>query len=145
MSIKYLPTGNAVYSLTYHLVLVTNYRRKVLTKEMLEDIKGLVENILFKNKCRLIESNGEEDHIHMVIELSPVVVLTKIINSIKTVSSRVLRKKYKLESLKRNDTVLWSPSYFIATCGDVGLDKLIRYVENQGNKFTPPKTSLEGA
>ena len=37
------------------------------------------------------------------------------------------------------------PSYFIATCGEVKIEILKKYIENQGNAFTPPKQSLEGA
>lgn len=143
--VKYLSTGNAVYNLNYHLVIVTKYRKKILTNEMINDVKILVSNILEKNKSNLIELNGEQDHIHMLLSLRPTIILTKLINSIKTISSRELRKKYNLESLKYNKNVLWSPSYFIITCGAVKLETLKRYIENQGNIFTPPKQSLEGA
>jgi putative transposase len=128
INMKYLSTGNAVYDLKYHLVIVTKYRRKILTKEMIGDIKELVSNILSNilsnNKNSLIELNGEEDHIHMIIELKPTAQLPKIINTIKTVSSRILRKKYNLKSLVRNKNILWSPSYFITTCGNTTIDVL---------------------
>lgn len=142
---RYLSTGHAVFKLCYHLVIITKYRKKILTKEMIEDIKELISNILTKNSCNLLEINGEEDHVHILFETLPTTELTKLINSIKTVSSRILRKKYKINSLKKNKNVLWSPSYFIATCGEVRIEILKRYIENQGNAFTPPKQSLEGA
>jgi putative transposase len=142
---KYSSTGNAVYSLTYHLVLVTKYRKKILNKNMIEDMREIVESILGRNECKLIEINGEEDYTHILMELVPRVSLVKIINSIKTVSSRILRNRYKLESIKMGKKVLWSSSYLIVTCGDFKFETLIKYVENQGNKFTPPKQSLKGA
>ena len=142
---RYLSTGHAVFKLCYHLVIITKYRKKILTKEMIEDIKELTSNILIKNSCNLLEINGEEDHVHILFETLPTTELTKLINCIKTVSSRILRKKYKINSLKRNKNVLWSPSYFIATCGEVRIEILKKYIENQGNAFTPPKQSLEGA
>ncbi len=142
---RYLSTGNAVFKLCYHLVIVTKYRRKILTQEMIEDVKELISNILGKNSCNLLEINGEEDHVHILFETLPTTNLTKLINCIKTVSSRVLRKKYQLKSLKSNKNVLWSPSYFIASCGEVKIEILRKYIENQGNIFTPPKASLEGA
>lgn len=139
---RYLSTGHAVFKLCYHLVIITKYRKKILTKEMIEDIKELISNILTKNSCNLLEINGEADHVHILFETLPTTELTKLINSIKTVSSRILRKKYKINSLKKNKNVLWSPSYFIATCGEVRIEILKRYIENQGNAFTPPKQSL---
>ena len=142
---RYLSTGNAVFKLCYHLVIITKYRRKILTKEMIEDVKELASNILNKNECGLLEISGEKDHVHILFETLPTTNLTKLINCIKTVSSRILRKKYQLQSLKRNKNVLWSPSYFIASCGEVKIEVLKKYIENQGNIFTPPKASLEGA
>lgn len=142
---RYSSTGNAVFKLCYHLVVVTKYRRKILSRDMIDDINILVNNILIKNQCNLLELNGEEDHIHLLFETIPTTNITKIINSIKTVSSRILRKKYNLPSLKRNKNVLWSPSYFICSCGEVKIEILKRYIENQNNKFTPPKCDLGGA
>jgi len=138
-NMRYSSTGNAVFKLCYHLVIVTKYRRKILDNNMTEDIIELISNILDKNGCTLVECNGESDHVHFLIETIPTTNLTKIINSIKTVSSRILRKKYKIASLKAGKKVLWSPSYFISTCGEVKIDILKRYIENQGNLVTPPK------
>lgn len=137
---KYLSTGNAVFKLCYHIVLVTKYRKKILNSEMLKDIEELCENILNRNKCNLLEVNGEADHIHLLVDTIPNSSITKLINSMKTISSRVLRKKYKI-----SQKALWSPSYFIATCGEVKIDILKRYIENQGNIASPPKHSLGGA
>jgi putative transposase len=142
---RYLSTGHAVFKLCYHLVIITKYRRKILTPEMIEDIRELITNVLSKNSCNLLEINGEADHVHILFETLPTTELTKLINCIKTVSSRILRKKYQLQSLKRNKNVLWSPSYFIASCGEVKIETLRKYIENQGNIFTPPKQSLEGS
>jgi len=136
---KYLSTGHAVYSLKYHMVIITKYRRKVLSQEKIEYIKEVISSILKKNNGELLEINGEEDHIHILFEISPVVVLTKLICSIKTISSRMLRKEYKMESLRSKKGTLWSSSYFIATCGEVRLEILKGYIEKQGNKVREPR------
>lgn len=138
---KYLSTGNAVYKLCYHLVIVTKYRKKILTEDMMCDIRELISHIIDKQDCDLIEINGEPDHVHLLLSLKPTTSLTKLINSIKTVTSRVLRKKYSLTASSGKKNALWSPSYFITTCGEVKLEVLKRYVENQGNISTPPKNT----
>jgi putative transposase len=142
---RYLSTGNAVFKLCYHLVIITKYRKKILTKEMIADINEICKGILEKNSCKILEINGEEDHIHILFETLPTATLTKLVNSIKTVSSRIIRKKYNLQSLKTGKSILWSPSYFIATCGEIKIEILKKYIENQGKRFSPPKQSLEGA
>ena len=129
---RYLSTGNAVFKLCYHLVICTKYRRKVLTKRMIADIEEMTREILERAGCSLLEMNGEKDHIHLLFETLPTNSLTKIVNSIKTITSRMLRKAYKLPSLKKNKKVLWSPSYFIASCGEVRIEILKKYVQQQG-------------
>lgn len=143
---RYLSTGNAVFKLTYHLVIVTKYRKKILTKEMIRIIKDIVKKILKKQDGKLIEINGEEDHVHILFETKPTIYLPKIINSIKTVSSRILRKKFNINEIKKNGKVgkLWSPSYFIISTGGASIDILKQYIQNQGNKVAPPKQSLGG-
>ena len=55
-------------------------------------------------------------------------------NYIKGYSSRVLRKEFpELKNMLWGDA-FWSPSYYIATTGNVSLDTLMNYVENQRSK-----------
>ena len=136
---NYLSTGNAVFKLCYHLVIITKYRRKALSKRIIADIHGIISVICLKQQCRVLELNGEADHIHILFETMPTTNLCKLVNVIKTVTSRVIRKRYGLKSLSRNKKVLWSPSYFIASCGEVKIEVLKRYIQNQGNKVSPPK------
>ena len=136
---RYLSTGNAVFKLCYHLVIITKYRRKVLSKRIIADIHRIISDICIKNQCGVLELNGEVDHIHILFETLPTTILTKLVNSIKTVTSRMIRKRYGIKDFKPNKRALWSPSYFIASCGEVKIEVLKRYIENQGNKVSPPK------
>ena len=53
------------------------------------------------------------------------------INAVKTISSREIRRKYpEVKQLLWKD-VFWSRSYFLATTGQVTLDILKKYVDNQ--------------
>ena len=76
-----------------HLVFVTKYRRKVFTKAIRHGLKEIFENVSFDFEARLIECNGEDDHVHLLIEYPPKVAISKLVNSLKGVSSRLIRKK----------------------------------------------------
>ena len=129
---------HSVYNLSYHLIIVTKYRKKIFNQEILTMLKDIVESIIEGYDCELIEFNGEEDHIHILLESKPNIKLSQLINSIKTVTARQLNKK-----LKTKHNHLWSPSYFIVSCGNVKLEVLKRYVNNQ--KSCPPNPSQTGA
>jgi len=125
-------TDNAVYALHYHLVLVTKYRRKVFTPAMLERGCNIARDICEKFGCEMIEANGEADHLHLLIDMIPAVHPLRLVNSLKTVTSRRLRKEYPARMARfYHKPVLWSPSYCLITCGGAPLEIIRQYVENQ--------------
>ncbi|MEC0326179.1 IS200/IS605 family transposase, partial [Bacillus subtilis] len=75
---------HSVYSLNYHLVVVTKYRKKCISEEMLNRLKEIANNVFTSFKCELMEINGEEDHVHLLFKAPPQVQLSKLINNFKT-------------------------------------------------------------
>ena len=122
---------NCVSSLKAHLVFVTKYRKKVFTNEHLMLIEKVTKYICEKNKTVLIEFNGEENHVHILINYPPTVQLSKLINSIKGVSSRRLKQSFThLDSIYYKGA-LWSPSYYIGSIGNTSLEIVKKYIEDQ--------------
>ena len=92
MKNDFVSKGRSVSDLKVHLVLVTKYRRKAFTAEMLARLNVVMEELLEKWDCKLIEFNGEEDHVHLLFQYHPDVELSKLVNNLKSVSSRKLRQ-----------------------------------------------------
>jgi len=124
--------GRSVSDLKAHLVLTTKYRRKVFTGEMLKRLHEVFLDLLFKWDCKLVEFNGESDHIHLLFQYHPDVALSNLVNNVKSVSSRKLRQEFeeRVNQFYRKD-VLWNSSYFVASCGGVTISTLRKYIENQ--------------
>ena len=74
------------------------------------------------------EFHGEDDHVHLLVEYPPTVRLSKLVNSLKGVSSRRLRQRFRIRTHRDH---LWSPSYLAASCGGAPLAIIRRYVEQQ--------------
>lgn len=124
---------HSVYSLNYHLVVVTKYRKKCISEEMLNRLKEIANNVFTSFKCELMEMNGEEDHVHLLFKAPPQVQLSKLINNFKTVSSRYIRKEYEQELAKHYwKPCFWSNSYMIFSAGGAPLEVIKKYIENQG-------------
>jgi putative transposase len=82
--------------------------------------------------AELVEFDGEKDHIHLLINYPPKVSISKLVNSLKgTVSSRLLRNEF--QDLRNNyyKGVLWSPSYFAASCGGAPISVVKQYIQSQ--------------
>ena len=128
--------NNSVFQLRYHLVLVTKYRRPVLNEEMRDRLREIFSNLLDTWRCELIEFGGEEDHIHLLIEAHPAMDLSRMINNLKTVSSRRIRKQFPEQVAKYYwKPVFWHSAYFIGSVGGATLDTVRKYVESQGEKL----------
>lgn len=79
--------SHGAFRLIYHLVLVTKYRKKSLTAEILERMHILLKELLLKWECEIIEFGGEAEHVHLLFETHPSVELVKLVGNIKTVTS----------------------------------------------------------
>lgn len=125
---------NAVFCLTYHLIIVVKYRQKVFVREdIINDLKDKMIDISNKFEVEIIEQETDIDHIHILFKSKPTLNITKYINLLKGVSSRLLRIKYKdFLHDKLCGKSFWSDSYYLATSGNVSLSKLIKYIETQG-------------
>ncbi|MEY3881067.1 MAG: family transposase [Pseudomonadota bacterium] len=115
-----------------HLVFITKYRKAALTNEMLISMKAYMEKVCADFECTLEEFNGEKNHVHLLVNYPPKVSISKLVNSLKGVSSRRL----KVDHAKELDKVywkgvLWSPSYFAGSLGGAPLSVLKQYIEQQ--------------
>ena len=123
---------HVVYNLHAHLVIVAKYRRKVFTKEILDDMQVIFEKVCSKFEAQLVEFDGESDHVHLLVNYPPKVAVSALVNSLKGVSSRMIRKK-NYPSIKKKlwGGALWSPSYFAGSCGGAPIEIIRQYIEQQ--------------
>ncbi|OKY77977.1 MAG: REP element-mobilizing transposase RayT [Candidatus Methanohalarchaeum thermophilum] len=118
------------YSLQYHLIFCTKYRKNMLNNEISNKLKEQIDKIAKKKDIEILNKETSKDHIHILFRAKPTTNLSKTINAIKGVTSRVLRKEFP--ELKKEADSLWAPTYFLATTGEVTLNQLKEYVEAQG-------------
>jgi putative transposase len=99
---------------------------------MLERLRVIFGETLEKWEGSLVEFNGEADHVHLLISVNPKVQPSKLVNNLKTVSSRLIRKEFAeyLGKVYRKP-VFWSRSYCIISCGGAPISVLKQYIQQQ--------------
>ncbi|QGA54172.1 IS200/IS605 family transposase [Sulfolobus sp. E5-1-F] len=123
--------AHSVYSLYYHYVQVAKYRRKVFdNEEIVNFLKETIHEI--SNTFKVIDIGVDKDHFHMLFKAKPTLDIPRYINAIKTITSREIQRKFPQVKEKLWKGHLWSPSYFLATSGQVTLEE--NYVESQGKE-----------
>jgi putative transposase len=124
--------NHCTFNLKYHLVFVTKYRKRCVTKPMLERLQEIFKRFCEQWECVLLEFNGEPDHVHLLLSLNPKVRPSSFVNNLKTVSSRLIRKEFAMQLKKFYwKPVFWSRSYCILSCGGAPLSVLRQYIEQQ--------------
>jgi putative transposase len=123
---------HVVFNMHIHLVFVTKYRKNVFTSEILDDLRPIFESVCNDFESTLVEFEGEEDHVHLLINYPPKVAVSNLVNSLKGVSSRMIRlKNYPSIRKKLWGGALWSPSYFAGSCGGAPISIIRQYIEQQ--------------
>jgi len=122
---------HCVFNLHVHLVFVTRYRRQLFQKKHYDTLKHIFTDICRDFEAELVEMDGAGDHVHLLVNYEPKTSVAKLVNSLKGVSSRLLKREHK--ELKKHywKGALWSPSYFAASCGGAPLDIIKQYIEQQ--------------
>ncbi len=109
--------SHSVFALSYHLVLVVKYRRKI-----------------FNNEKIIQEQETDLDHIHILFSSNPKTNLVQFIQHIKGSSAVFLFREFPEIKLYLWGGHLWTPSFFLATTGQVSLNIVKKKIEKQGKK-----------
>ncbi|GAA1286709.1 IS200/IS605 family transposase [Streptomyces aureus] len=113
-------------------MFVTKYRRKAFTDKMLKRREEIMREVYTDFEAELKQFNGEENHVHLLVHYPPKVQLSKLVNSLKGVSSRRLRQEYDAHIRRHlRGGHFWSGSYFAGSCGGAPLTVVRQYIENQ--------------
>jgi len=98
----------------------------------LERMEQIMRDVCADFECELAEFNGESNHVHLLVHFPPKVALSRLVNSLKGVSSRRLRQEFpELARHYYRGNKLWSGSYFADSVGGAPISVLRQYIEQQ--------------
>ena len=132
---EYYKQGHCVYYTKYHLVFATKYRRKIFQPGIKEYLIELLKRVpRYCPEIKLIEINGEPDHLHLLVSIPPKMSVASVVNIIKSNTARELRKKFEyLEKVYWGNAGIWSNGYFVSTVG-INEEIIRKYIERQGQE-----------
>jgi putative transposase len=129
-----LRTGrHCVFVLHAHVVFVTKLRHKVFTDPHLHRMREIMRAVCADFETELAQFNGEDHHVHLLVN-SPKIALAKLVNSLKTLSSRRLRPEFPdLRHHYYRTNKLWSGSYLAGSVDGAPLTILHQYIQQQNH------------
>ena len=126
--------NHSVFSMYYHLVLVTKYRRKVIDHSVSIRLREIFDYIDVNYNISVLEWNEDQDHVHILFKAQPNSELSKFINAYKSASSRLIKKEFPEIKDKLWKEYFWSRSFCLITTGGVTIDVIKKYIESQGDQ-----------
>lgn len=122
---------HCVFNIHIHLVFITKYRGKIFQKHHYDAMQSIFGKVCKDFEADLIEVDGEGDHVHLLVNYPPKVSVSSLVNSLKGVSSRLLRKGFSDLHDHYWKGVLWAPSYYAGSCGGAPISIVRQYIEQQ--------------
>jgi len=128
---KYWSGAHTKHRLRYHVVWIPKRRKHLLQKDISKRLQEVIYEGCEVNKWWVDELKIHDDHVHMLIQIKPRESIAEVMNKVKGVSSRVLKKEYpKLEEFLWGDS-FWSEGYFVVTVGEVEESVVKKYIATQ--------------
>ncbi|MEA3289475.1 MAG: IS200/IS605 family transposase [Campylobacterota bacterium] len=122
--------------LLYHLVFPAKYRKKVFNKKVDKTLKIVCEEISYRYEINFIEIGNDEDHIHFLIQSVPILSLSSIVTTIKSITAKKIFLYHPELKEELWGGSLWTSGYYANTVGQYANEEIIRkYVKNQGKKY----------
>lgn len=133
-----------VYSLQYHIVWCTKYRRDVLTAGADEDCKKLLRDLSEEYGFRILAMEVMPDHVHVLIDAKPQFFISDMVKIMKGSLARRLFLLHPEMKEKLWGGHLWNPSYCVVTVSGRSREQVEKYIESQkekawGGKGRPPR------
>ena len=130
---NYKSKNHSKFILTYHIIFVCKYRKKLLIKYG-KDVKQIMHDISKRYDFDIKEMEVDKDHIHMMISSVPKISPLQIVRVLKQQSTIQMWRRYSSELKKQywNENTFWTDGYFCSTIGEVSSKTLKHYIQNQG-------------
>jgi len=122
---------HCVFKLLVHLIFATKDRRRVFDAQAIDALRGIFADVCSDAHATLVQMDGEDDHVHLLVQYPPKVAVSSLVNSLKGVSSRLLRQQRPDIRKRYWKGVLRSPSYFASSCGGAPIRIVRQYIEQQ--------------
>src|SRR5659263_592805 len=128
---QYKHSRNKVFLINYHLIWCPKRRKKVLVGDIKIRLEQIMNEVAKEKNIEILALDIMPDHLHLFVSSHPNILIHNLIKAFKGRSSNLLRKDYP-ELL--NLPSLWTHSYFESTDGNVSIDTIKKYIQEQNTQ-----------
>jgi putative transposase len=128
-------TRNCKYNINYHFTWIPKTRAKMLVEPFRSDVKKFLLEKCQEREWDPLALQVMPDHTHFFLSTPPKWAPCKIIQELKTYSSKLLRRKYSIIRDVRSTPDFWASGYYVGTAGHITAESIARYIAEQNKKL----------
>ena len=123
-----------VYSLQYHIVWCTKYRKQVLKDGVDEDLKKMLVKLGEEYSFTILAMEVMPDHVHLLLDCKPQFLISDMVKILKGNTARWLFLDHPEFKQSLWGGHLWNPSYCAVTVSDHSRSQVEQYIKKQKEK-----------
>jgi len=128
---RYRQGAHTKHDLKVHLVWIPKYRKKVLEGAVAIRVRDLIRQIAMEHELEIISGKVGRDHVHVFISYRPTQNISKIVQWLKGISSRILLQEFPHLKKQFWGRHLWGRGYLAVTSGNITDEMIEEYIEEQ--------------
>ena len=118
--------GQSLVKNYIHIVFSTKYREPLIDQSIEDELYAYLGGICNKLECHVIKVGGYTDHIHILCMLSKKIALMKLLEELKSHSSKWIKTKGE-----GYNKFYWQDGYGAFSVNPSEVDIVITYISNQ--------------
>ena len=128
---RYRTGAHTKTDLKVHLVWIPKYRKKVLVGPVAVRARDVIRQIAFEHELEIISGKVGKDHIHLFISYRPTQNISKIMQWLKGISSRILLSEFAYLQKQFWGRHFWARGYLAVSSGNITDEMIQQYIEEQ--------------
>lgn len=128
---NYRNNSDSKYDLKVHLIWIPKYRKRILTGKVAERTRDLLKQISMEHEIHIISGKVSSDHVHMFVSYRSQMSVSKMVQNLKGISSRVLLQEFYHLKKQFWGRHLWARGYMAVSSGNITDEIIQDYIDNQ--------------
>ena len=128
---RYRKGAHTKHDIKVYLVWIPKYRRKILIGPVAVRVRDLIRQIAMEYDPEIVSGKVTRDHIHALVSYHPHQSVSKIVQWLKGMSSRILVQEFAHLRKQYWGRHVWARGYLAVSSGTITDEMIQKYISEQ--------------
>ena len=118
--------ANSYTKIYIHFIFTVKGRQNFLPSSHKSELHNFIKKIIVKRDSILVAINNMEDHIHILVRITPTYSVSRLMQEIKSISSKFINEKRWIRGRFK-----WQRGYGAFSHSHSQIENVVKYINNQ--------------